>query len=307
MPVTITSTTDTPDAVLAAQGDGKAKEVVPVEETKPAPDTEKEPVEKADASGASDTDDVEDDGQEAESEGESDAPEKPKKKNGFKKRIDKLNRNLTAKAQEAEYWRAEAMKLSQKPAEPKPLEKADATKRPKADDFDKHEDYVEALTDWKVDQKTKEQERQRREQEVKSHHEKQMSDHRSRLKEFVKAHSDFEDVVSDVDDIRISPTVQQVILESDSGPALMYELAKNRDEYERINGLSPIAAARALGRIEAKVNSASSAETTQSAAKPKPKPKPIEPVGSNQSASTKSPDEMTYQEYKAWWAKTHKR
>ena len=37
-----------------------------------------------------------------------------------------------------------------------------------------------------------------------------------------------------------SIAIQDIILNSENGPALMYELAKNKSDYERINRLNPI-------------------------------------------------------------------
>ena len=77
----------------------------------------------------------------------------------------------------------------------------------------------------------------------------------------------------------------------------MYQLAKNREEYERICKLSPLAAAREMGRFEAKLQSSEAptqAKTTTKA------PPPLKPVNAKASASVKDPDSLPYREWKAW-------
>jgi hypothetical protein len=101
-----------------------------------------------------------------------------------------------------------------------------------------------------------------------------------------------------VNDIDFPPVFSQVILESEVGPQLMYELAKNRDEALRIRELPPIAAARELGKIEARISSKAAAtkpETKQVTSAPKP----IAPIGSNSSASRKSLDDpsLSFSDY----------
>lgn len=75
----------------------------------------------------------------------------------------------------------------------------------------------------------------------------------------------------------ISDEVAAIVADSEKGPEIAYFLGKNPDEAKRISRLSPIAAARELGRLEAELT-------------PKPKkisnaPPPVETVGSARSGS----------------------
>ena len=106
-----------------------------------------------------------------------------------------------------------------------------------------------------------------------------MSAHRERVKSFADKTEDFMDVIEAVDDIPVSAALQEIIVSSENGPELMYELAKNREEYERIAKLSPLAVARELGKLEVKL----AARASEQKAEPKKltkAPQPIEPVGS---------------------------
>lgn len=222
-------------------------------------------------------------------ESRDEAKDKPKKVGGFQRRINKLNAAKAEAEREANYWKKLA--LEKEAAGEKKVEKAEAkapsTGKPSPDDFDTHAEYVEALTDWKVEEKARALEEKTRKTALQTQQEKLLEAHTERVKSFAEKTKDFQDVLENVDDIPVSATVQELIVTSDNGPELMYELAKNRDEFERISKLSPLAAAREIGRIETKLQKASSEVET-----PKPKitkaPKPIEPVGSGKGTIAKT-------------------
>lgn len=287
MSTTIVSTTDTPEQIQAALGP-KADASVETPAIAEKPATTENVVEKTEASGALEKEESEVDDSTDESEGE----EAPKKTSGFKKRIGKLSKQKAEAERLADYWRNEALKKPQTQADPVQTKAADNSNKPKSDEYTTHEEFVEALTDWKMAQR----DAKAKQTEIKTRHEKQISTHQERVKEFVKAHDDFDDVISDVDDIPMSMTVQEVILAADNGPELMYELAKSRDEYKRICALPAIAAAREMGKFEAKLQSKSSSVESVEI---KTKPKPISPINAK-SAGNKNPEDMTFKEFEKW-------
>lgn len=245
---------------------------------------------------------------EGQDEDDSDSDEstnqKPKRKSGFQRKIDKLTKRNAEKERELEYWRAEALKSKQqKPETEQAQEQVETPKlshqddgRPNADEFDTYEAYIDALTDWKLEQKERAKEIQAKETQVKNEYQAKVDAHSKRLNEFVQKHDDFQEVIENVDDINMSLAVQQAILESDDGPHLMYELAKQRDEYARICQLPPFAAARELGKFEAQIKASSTQKQVTEIKKPKAPP-PISPVGSKVSMS-KSLSDMDYDEYR---------
>ena len=157
---------------------------------------------------------------------------------------------------------------------------------------------MEALTDWKVDQRDKAREIQAKEAQVKTEHQKAIEAHQAKVQSFKEAHADFDDVLEDVNDVPMSITVQQAILSADNSAELMYQLAKHKDEYKRICALPPIAAAKELGKFEVKYLKASSDETpTPTTTKA---PKPVSPVrGGKGSSVRKSIDDpnLSQREY----------
>jgi hypothetical protein len=296
MSITITSTTDSKEAVDAALGSLAKEEKNSSKKT--------EAKENLSASESAEESVVENDDEELNEADESEElkkeskEDKPKKKGGFKRKIDKLNAKISAFEQEMAYWKAQAQKGE---AEEKPeIKTKSQDERPKAEDYETHEEYVEALADYKIQQRFSEKESKQKEADLKTQHQKQVETHLERVSKFVESHSDFEELMEEVDDIPMSLTVQQLILESEIGPELMYELAKNREEYEKICKLPSIAAARELGKIEARLNKPASSEPKKTLTKA---PKPISPVGTRSANTTsKNPDEMSFQEYKVWRA-----
>lgn len=287
MSITVVSNTESNEAANATLGD-LAKDSVN-EEKKSASEKSDETTDDSEAS----DDAIDGDDDESAKDGDhddesSDADRKAKKpKGGFQKRIHKLTSKLSAKEQEAEYWKGEALKASKsKDPEQRPAQKEAATAgRPKEEEFDSHAEYVEALTDWKLDQKLSDRDARDRQTKVQTEFQKRVSTHVERVNAFKSEHDDFDEALEDVDDIPISVAVQEVILDSDNGPELMYELAKNRAEYARICALSPLAAARELGKFESKLNASSDGGPKE--VKKTKAPAPITPVGSKSASSGK--------------------
>lgn len=292
MSVHIESTTDSQEAIANVLGKKANAQVVEQKEVV----EEKPPVsadlteESLDASGA-----LEDD--EADESEESGETEKPEKKSGYQKRINKLTKQKSTLKKEVEFLKG--MLSSKEALEQKPVEtKTTNSKEPKPEDFETHEAFVKALAKFEVMQELSVSEAKKREADLKAEQERQIKAHQQRVQEFAKSHGDFDEVISEVDDIPMSLAVQQTILDSDNGPKLMYELAKNKEDYKRICSLQPLQAARELGKIEARV----SAETSspQKEVKTPRAPKPLKPVTSASAVSTKAPDEMSLSEYRKW-------
>lgn len=237
------------------------------------------------------------------------------KPTGAEKRIKKLLKERSDKARELEYWKSQAMK-GQNPAKQeseKPLvaPKQEASKdgRPDPNTFEgTHAEYLEAVADYKADQKIKAWEEQKnakeRDEKVKTEVKSKVDAFQSKVKEFQKSHDDFQEVIEGVDDIPMSLGVQEAILESDIGPEVMYELSKNRELYERVNGLSIVAAAKEIGKIEARLAKADApAAEEKQPNKITKAPKPLNPVGSKGTVVKRSLAEIaangTLAEYEA--------
>lgn len=302
MSVTIVSSTDNQEAVAQAMGQKPVEQV----EAKENSDAGQTPDETPEASEALES---ASDGEEPESPDEDEASEdddqkvedKPKKNRGITRRINKLNQKLSAKEQEIEYWKQEALKSKphEKPQEVKPEVKVEG--RPSPDNYQTHEEYVEDLTNWTIDQREKAAQTKVREQEVKSSHQAQVEAHQARVKTFAESKADYQEVVDEVGDIQVSLAVEGIILASEIGPEMLYELAKDPKECARICALPPLQAAQALGRLEARIQKAEP-EVKKPEVKKTTAPKPIQPVGASAGGSKKSVYDaasLTQAEYEA--------
>ncbi len=259
MAITVVSTSDTKESVAADAAKGAAQPVK-VDETKSASEALEASDEITDESDTS-----ENDAESADAESDDDQDEsleakedlKPKK-NGAEKRIKKLVTERNTVREERDYWRQEALKRSgdtekEPAAKTPPKQAASIEGKPTPDDFETHADYVDALADWKVEQKLKERDQREQETRVKTEYQKRTDSFRTQVKTFQETHDDFADVIEAVDDIPMSPIVQDIFLEAENGPELMYELAKDRKNYERICRMNSKDAAFAMGQFTARI------------------------------------------------------
>lgn len=285
--ILIESTTDTPEQVQVAMGDVAQGKEVEASETE-----QSEPVETTEESETSETQDVKEDESEEEvakegDEDEDDAAEegeKSKKRNGFKRRVDKLNKRIAEREREVEYWRNIALKAkSQEPQQEKPQapKQIDTSKKPNPDDFETHEEFIEALTDW-VEQKLKEHQSRMEAESIQSERRQMLEAHKARVKEFAAKHEDFDEVMEDVADVPVGPALYEIVVASEVGPQVLYELAKNRSELERINSMPAHLVGLEVGKLIATI---SSSETKPKKKQTTKAPKPLSTVGGKSTGS----------------------
>lgn len=294
------STTDIPEAIKPAGT--KDVETKVIAESKSDKSGEPAEIKAQDAvieenDADTEADDTDVDAGESDQEKEESEEVKPKKKGGFQKKLEKKDREI-------EFLREQLTKQQpqEKPVDKMEQAKVDAADKPKIDDYDSQADYLEALTDWKVDQKAKEYNQKAKEHELRQSFEKRVSEFQTKVSDFKKEAQDFDEVITDVDDINLSVDLQQVIASSSLGPKLMYELAKDRKALERIVSLPASSAIYELGKFEANLSKSDDSKPevkTKTAAPPPPKP-----VGTKSPSKTaKDPNDMNFEEYKAWRAK----
>jgi hypothetical protein len=241
---------------------------------------------------------------ESKSEEETDeaAKEKPAKKSGFKRKIEKFEKTLSLKEQEIAYWKEQALKSKPEQKEEVKETKPVATNKPLRDDFESLEDYLEAGADWKLESKLALVEAKKTEETLKSEYQKKQTTYQEKLTSVKKELEDFDDVIQDFiadhGDIKFSAALNELIMESDVGPKVIYQLAKDKALLDRINSMSPLTAAKEFGKLE------------ETLTKPKAKievkrtnaPPPISPLGSSKGTVKKTiydADKMTQSEYEA--------
>jgi hypothetical protein len=188
--------------------------------------------------------------------------ERIKKKGGFQRKIERQEREISELR--AENARRDAMLEKALAA----IEKTAGTKQeeqiksenspPSRDDFDDYQDFLEARTEWKTKETIRAEmtknaeerqqlQKQEEQQQIQKSVEQQLEERKTKGREKYK---DFQEVAL-ADDVPISPLMAEVIAGSDNGEDMAYFLGKNRDEALRIARLSPLAAAKELGALEA--------------------------------------------------------
>lgn len=231
------------------------------------------------------------DNQSADNAGE--GQKKGKARNSYQKRIDRL----TKRAKEAE---DELKRLQGKEPEDKRISDT-STDEPDPSDFDSYDDYLDKLADWKAGKKTgteaddgkdkgTDDNAKDQDQEEDTEYTEALEDVTEAFDESRSKYDDFDDVVT-APDVQITKDMVKALAEADNPGDVAYYLGKHKDEASRIAGLSPLAQARAIGRLEAKVANIKppGKKTTQA-------PDPIEPVRGSDS-TTKSTDDMDFSEY----------
>jgi hypothetical protein len=229
--------------------------------------------------------------------------EKGRYRNPLQPRIDELTRDKHDARREAEYWKRRAEASDKKP-------EAEAPKaKPTPDKFDDYGAYVEALADWKAEEKVsaKLSERDNATQ-AKQREESRATSWQKGVEEAKKVHPDYEDVLA-ASEVPIAEHVQELLLDAESGPRLAYYLDRNPHVADRLNGMTPTQAARELGRIEATFSAAPApaenpdetpapAKETAPPAKARTTaaPAPARPAASG-SSTTRPLDKMSMDEY----------
>jgi len=93
------------------------------------------------------------------------------------------------------------------------------------------------------------------------------------FKQVSKEIPDFQQVVGNYKGPQLGAEVVQLINESDIGPHLVYEIAKNPDLAYKLNSLSPLSAAKEIARLETRIELSKSKQTPQKSAEVTPKSK----------------------------------
>ena len=121
--------------------------------------------------------------------------------------------------------------------------------KPKEDDFETHEEYLEKLTDWKIDQR----ERVRAEAAVKQAAKEKEEDFIAVIEAGPEKYPDFNEVArksTQDGGPSISQAMVEAMIEAENPVDIAYWLGQNVGESRRIYHMNPLAAAREIGKLE---------------------------------------------------------
>jgi len=239
-------------------------------------------------------------------------PKPQPKQNSYQRRISELSSARRAAEERADRAIAalEAFaKTTQQPAEtktettPPPAPEP----RPARDDFADPDAYDTALIEWSARHtarvtaaEVEQREAAKREAEEKARNDAAMMEQaqrqaqtwQERRAKTLTAHPDFAEVAENPA-LQIPVSMVPTLLEIENGPDVLYHLGSNPDEAVRIATLSERQQVIELGRISERLVQSNRPQVTKA-------PKPITPVGSNNTAGPKDPNEMTTEEYAAY-------
>lgn len=224
-------------------------------------------------------------------------------RNPLQPRIDELTRARHNSDRETAYWKQRAEAAEKPPAPPK--------EKPTAEKYDNYGEYVEALTDWKAEEKVKAEFATRDEETAKRQTtEKRATNWSERETQTRTSVADYDEVMRGAD-VTVAQHVIDQLLESEEGPRIAYHLAQHPDVAEKLNAMTEVRAAREIGRLEALVAvpveqpAAGATPAAQPPAAPAAKPPrtttappPAKPVTSGRSATVQL-DKMGMDEYVA--------
>ena len=247
----------------------------------------------------------------------------------FQKRIDVLTRRVGERDREIDRLRTENEMLlrftkpsgsSQPPIAgqaPAPV-LPEAPARPRVEAFATHEDYIEALTDWKLAQALprvlEAQDAKQRDIEQRQRETQQHTTWQQRLQEGPAHYDDFSEAISNPA-LRIREDIQravyETVVENPQGAHVLYYLATHPEEIQHLHAMPSGSVARALGRIEQHVtdligNKAPTSPTVPQASLPRALPSmgtpplspPLQPVqGTGVQPATGFRDGMSLRDY----------
>lgn len=206
------------------------------------------------------------------------------KESRVQKRIDKLTREKYELKGKLEAY--ERMMSQQQ------VQVANVESKPQRSQFGSDEEFIDAITDYKINQR----ENASKQQSAVAAQTSVESAWAAKEKSAMKEYEDYSDVVEDASDVKINSAAVEAILESDLGPDIRYYLAKNPDEAEKTLSMSASAAIKHIGKIEAKIEAQKSAKKTKTSSAPPP----IKPVKAGGSSSK----DDYYGDDDSWWKKT---
>jgi hypothetical protein len=168
---------------------------------------------------------------------------KNRSKGGVRDRIDELTRSRREAEREAAYWRARA--TGEDPAQT-PAPTAAKPKPPEPSTFKTQEEYIDALTDYKLEQKLTAKDQAAEQSKA---IETRAGTWQEKLVTARAEIADFDSVMNGAD-MQVANHVAELLFESDAGAKIAHHLAQNPEVLEKLNGMSPTKVAIQLGKLE---------------------------------------------------------
>ena len=231
-------------------------------------------------------------------------------KDPVEKRIGKLTKKWRTTERERDFERAKRLEAEAELAKLK--SQIPSADKPKRDDFEDDEEFLEALTDWKVESKLKTHSEVVTKKIGEDAEKQAATEIEQELEEISEKgqdkYEDYSTVVFDKDLVLTQGMVETALL-TDIAEDILYYLGKNPDISAAIGEMPALKAAKEIGKIEARLVAEKKKPDEKKADPPAPAkkltqtPEPIDPVRST-GAIDKDPSQMSAKEYRAWREKS---
>lgn len=222
----------------------------------------------------------------------------------LEKRFSEITKQREEARQEAQRERQARLDLEQRLAaleqNRQPQQAVEIDQEPQPSQFSDAFEYAKALAEYSTEKALAERDRQVAQAKEQEAQQKIIQSWAQKVQAAKAEMPDFDDMVAS-SDVVVNNAVRDAILESDVGPKILYHLAENNDLARKIAGLSPNAALREIGKLEARFE----AKPEQTAPVVRSKaPAPIQPIrgGQGKADIPISPNGEFHGSYQAWKA-----
>jgi superfamily I DNA and/or RNA helicase len=251
---------------------------------------------------------VDDETQSEPKEAEKEANQEGERKQNPKleKRFSEITKQREEARKEAQNERQARVELEQRLAaleqQRQPQQAFNTDQEPQPSQFNDAFEYAKALAEFSTEKALAERDRQVAQQREQEAQQKIIQSWAQKVQEAKAELPDFDDLVAS-SDVVVNNAVRDAILESDVGPKILYHLAENNDLAKKIAGLSPNAALREIGKLEAKFEVNPETKQTTPVVRSKA-PAPIQPIRGGQGKADVpiSADGEFHGSYQAWKA-----
>ena len=237
---------------------------------------------------------------EPEAEAEAKTQEERKQNPKLERRFSEITKQREEARKEAQREREAREALEQRLAALEQQSKPQAQnidQEPQPSQFSDAFEYAKALAEYTADKRIAEMKQQEAQAKEAQERQKVIDQWAQKVQKAKADLPDFDDIVAS-SDVVVNDDIRDAILESDVGPQVLYHLAENEDYARKIAGMSPKAALREIGKLEARFEKA---EAPTPPVKSKA-PAPISPIrGSSGKADVPiSANGEFHGSYQAW-------
>jgi hypothetical protein len=222
----------------------------------------------------------------------------------LEKRFSEITKQREEARQEAQRERQARVDLEQRLAvleqQRQPQQQSYVDQEPQPSQFADAFEYAKALAEFSTERALAQRDRQEAQQKEQEAQQKIIQSWAQKVQEAKAELPDFDDLVAS-SDVVVNNAVRDAILESDVGPKILYHLAENNDLAKRIASLSPNAALREIGKLEARFEVKTDTKQTAPVVRSKA-PAPIQPIrgGQGQPDVPMSANGEWHGSYQAW-------